>query len=458
MKLQLANLLMSLTFAGMTTALAAGETTNAAAQVKLITLDPEHFHAALVQKSMYPEVSSVVHVYAPAGEGVQFHLQRIEGYNTRTNSPTRWDEKVYTGPDCLQRMIAERAGNVVVISGNNSRKTKYISDSINAGFNVFSDKPMVITPDGYEVLKTAFKTAEKNKLLLYDIMPERFEITSILQRELARQPKLFGKLLKGKAGEPAVVQENIHHYFKSVSGKPLLRPPWFFDVNQQGEGIVDVSTHLVDLVQWQAFPEKVLDAKDVKILSARRWSTTVTPEQFKRVTGLDSYPDYLIPYRNAAGALEVPANGEFTYTLCGVVAKVSVAWNVDAPPGGGDSHHSALRGSKADLIVLQGKEQNYKPTLIVQDKTGSSDEKFEKNLRAAVAKLVPTYSGLDVRKTEAGWEVTVPDQYREGHEAHFAHVAENYLKYLLHGSIPAWEVPNMITKYYTTTEAYKLSR
>ncbi len=456
MKAKFLGVFMGSMLAGAAAFAGADDATNA--PVKLITLAPEHFHAALVQKSMYPEVSPVVHVYAPPGEGVQFHLKRIDGYNTRTNSPTHWEERVYTGPDYLQRLIAERAGNVVVISGNNSRKTQYIADAINAGFNVFSDKPMVITPAGYELLKTAFQTAGKNKLLLYDIMPERFEITSILQRELARQPKLFGKLLPGTANEPAVVQENVHHYFKSVSGNPLLRPAWFFDVKQQGEGIVDVSTHLVDLVQWQAFPEKVLNPKDVKVLSARRWTTTVTPEQFKRVTGLDEYPNYLIPYRNTAGALEVPANGEFTYTLRGVVAKVSVVWNVDAPPGGGDSHQSVLRGSKADIVVFQGKEQNYKPTLIVRDKTGAPDAQFEKTLRAAVAKLLVDYPGLEVRKTEAGWEILVPDKYREGHEAHFAHVTENYLKYLLHGSIPKWEVPNMLTKYYTTTEAYKLSR
>jgi predicted dehydrogenase len=458
MNLQLGNLLMSLTFAGMATALAAGETTDAPAPVKLITLDPEHFHAALVQKSMYPEVSPVVHVYAPAGEDVQLHLKRIEGYNSRTNSPTHWEEKVYTGPDYLQRMIAERAGNVVVISGNNSRKAEYISDCINAGFNVFSDKPMVITPEGFELLKAAFKTAEKKKLLLYDIMPERFEITTILQRELARQPELFGRLVPGTIADPAVAQENVHYYFKSVSGNPLLRPPWFFDVKQQGEGIVDISTHLVDLVQWEAFPEKILHPSDVKILAAKRWKTTVTPEQFKRITGMDSYPDYLIPYRNAAGALEVPANGEFTYTLCGAVAKVSVTWNVDPPAGGGDTHHSVLRGSKADIIVLQGPAQNYKPTLIVRDKTGADEAQFEKALRAAVAKLLPEYPGLDVRKTDAGWEILVPDTYRDGHEAHFAHVAENYLKYLLHGNIPAWEVPNMLTKYHTTMEAFKQSR
>ena len=30
---------------------------------------------------------------------------------------------------------------------------------------------------------------------------------------------------------------------------------------------------------------------------------------------------------------------------------------------------------------------------------------------------------------------------------------ERYLDYLVDGKIPDWEVPNMIAKYYTTTQA-----
>ena len=36
-------------------------------RVRLITLDPGHFHAALVQKSEFENVDSTVHVYAPEG-------------------------------------------------------------------------------------------------------------------------------------------------------------------------------------------------------------------------------------------------------------------------------------------------------------------------------------------------------------------------------------------------------
>ena len=94
-------------------------------------------------------------------------------------------EKVYTGPDYLERMIADRAGNVVVIAGNNARKTEYIVRSIDAGLNVLADKPMVRTPDDLVKLRQAFRTAEQKHVLLYDIMTERNEVTTALQRELS---------------------------------------------------------------------------------------------------------------------------------------------------------------------------------------------------------------------------------------------------------------------------------
>ena len=55
----------------------------AAKPVRLITLDPGHFHAALVQKSMYADIDSIVHVYAPAGADVQSHLDKVNAYNNR---------------------------------------------------------------------------------------------------------------------------------------------------------------------------------------------------------------------------------------------------------------------------------------------------------------------------------------------------------------------------------------
>ena len=76
--------------------------------IKLITLDPGHFHAALIQKTMYDDVDSVVHIYAPAGPDLHMHQARIEAFNKRTENPTRWNSQVYTGKDFVPKMLDEK--------------------------------------------------------------------------------------------------------------------------------------------------------------------------------------------------------------------------------------------------------------------------------------------------------------------------------------------------------------
>jgi len=91
---------------------------------------------------------------------------------------------------------------------------------------------------------------------------------------------------------------------------PLTRPAWYFDVEQEGEGIVDVTTHLVDLIQWECFPEQNLDyEKDIQMLAAKHWATVLTPGQFRKVTKLDAYPDFLKKDVKDS-LLNVFANGE----------------------------------------------------------------------------------------------------------------------------------------------------
>jgi predicted dehydrogenase len=173
----------------------------------------------------------------------------------------------------------------VVISGNNSRKADYILASVKAGLNVLADKPMVVRDDEFASLEEAYRIAEEKGVLLDDIMTERYEITSILQRELSLVEPLFGELVAGSPEEPAISKASVHHFYKVVSGRPLTRPTWFFDVSQQGEGVVDVTTHLVDLVHWQCFPGEAVDYRsEIEVLAAGRWPTPLTPEQFERVT------------------------------------------------------------------------------------------------------------------------------------------------------------------------------
>ncbi len=429
--------------------------TGAKGEVKIMTLDPGHFHAALVQKSMYEMVDSTVYIYAPEGDDLQGHLARINSYNSRAENPTRWNEVVYTGPDFFEKMIAEKPGNVMVTAGNNAVKTDYILKTVEAGINVLADKPMVITPDEFPKLEQAFQVAAEKGILLYDIMTERHEITTILQRELSQKPAVFGTLQTGTAEEPAITKESVHHFSKMVSGNPLKRPAWFFDTKQQGEGIVDVNTHLVDLIQWEAFPEVVLSKTDAEIVSGKRWTTDLTPEMFKKVTSLDQYPDYL-QKDVVDGTLKVYSNGEIVYKLKGIYAKASVIWNFEAPEGAGDTHYSIMRGTNCNLVIKQGAEQGYKPTLYVEAVAGSPAELEANLIKAVNEELQAAYPGIKlVKQAEKIWMVEIPASYNVGHEAHFTQVTEKYLQYLKDGKLPEWEVPNMIVKYYITTEGLK---
>ena len=423
-------------------------------KVRIITLDPGHFHAALLQKSMYAEIDSVVHVYAPDGSELDNHMKLVDSYNTSAENPTSWKHEIYKGPDYLEKMFSEKAGNVVIISGNNKSKSSYISRSIDSGLNVLADKPLAIDQAGFKSLEKAFLASKDKKVLLYDIMTERFNIYYVIQRALSQDTAFFGQLEKGTLDNPAVMQESVHHFYKNVSGKPLVRPAWFFDIEQEGRGLVDITTHMVDLIQWTSFPDVTLDYKtDVKMLSAKEWPTSVSLEQFQRSTQKDLFPDYLTKYVKN-GTLNVMSNGEMNYTLKNVHARVGIKWNYEAPEGTGDTHYAKMRGTKANILIKQGKEQNYKPVVYLEILKSASD----KELQSAIGRLQSNFPGVSVIKAGNLWEIVIPAKYKVPHEEHFAEVVKNYLTYLKAGELPSWEIPNMLAKYYTTTQAAEMAK
>lgn len=426
--------------------------------VHLITIDPGHFHAALVQKEMYPGIDSVVHVYAPAGQELQAHLDLIKQYNERKENPTHWNEQVYTGNDYLDKMLAEKKGNVVVIAGNNRLKTEYIKKSIDAGLNVLGDKPMAINYTDFNMLQQSFIEAANKHLLLYDIMTERSEITNILQKELAHIPEVFGELQKGTDLDPAVVLESVHFFYKYVSGKTLTRPDWFFDPLQQGDAITDVGTHLIDLAQWECFPEQIIDyKKDIKILSSKTWTTPLTLSQFALITKKDAFPGFLKKYVKSDTLLQTHADGEINYTLKDIHVKITARWDYKAPEGSGDTHYSMLKGTKATLEIKQGKEESFQPTLYIIPSNAEQENNYTVNLNKAINKLNITYPGVEIEKNPKGWKVVIPEKYKVGHEAHFGQVMKRYLQFLKERKLPEWEVPNMIAKYYTSTKALQMA-
>jgi predicted dehydrogenase len=288
-------------------------------------------------------------------------------------------------------------------------------------------------------------------------MTERHEITSILQREFSRIPAVFGELDCGTVDDPAVTKESVHYFAKRVSGVPLVRPAWFFDTAQQGEGIVDITTHLVDLVQWACFPGVALDyRKDVDVLRARRWPTTLSRAQFAQMTKLAEWPDFLAS-QASGGSLDVFAHGRIDWALRGVHARVSVRWDFEAPPGAGDTHQSTLRGTRASLVIRQGEREAFSPVLYLEPHATTPRSTWEAGVGNAMPHVRERYPGVDLKPSERGFEVIVPAHYHVGHEAHFGQVADDFLRYGSARVLPAWEVPNMLAKYYTTTRALTMA-
>jgi hypothetical protein len=113
------------------------------------------------------------------------------------------------------------------------------------------------------------------------------------------------------------------------------------------------------------------------------------------------------------------------------------------------------RGTKAAIEVRQGAEENYRPELYVVTADPGVKEALQKRIRA----LAERYAGLELEDQGRRIRVLIPDLYHVGHEAHFAQVARAFFDYLKRPeTFPAWEDPNMLAKYYTTTTGMELSR
>ena len=240
---------------------------------------------------------------------------------------------------------------------------------------------------------------------------------------------------------------------------PNLRPAWFFDVNQQGEGLADTGTHLVDLVQWMLFPEQAVDyRKDIKVIGAKRWPTVIDNAQFRKVTAEHEFPNILSP--NVKGdRLDLYCNGWVTYVVRGIHVKVKASWDYESEAGAGDTHFAAFRGSKARVEVRQGKEEKYRTELYVVPHNREKKTEVLAALEKRINTLQAKFPGIGVDDLGEQMRLTIPDRYRVGHEDHFAQVTERFLEYLKNPrAMPAWEKAKLLSsKYYVTTKGVELS-
>lgn len=432
---------------------------SSAPQRHFVTIAPGHFHAALIQKEMAPGISPRVRIYAPFGSDLLAHLNRINQFNARRDNPTSWEAEVHAAPDYWEKLKQEAPGGIAVLSGNNRGKIERIRDLAGMGLHVLADKPWILEPEELPVLEQALELAARRGVVAYDAMTQRFEITCLLVRELVNDSGVFGAPLAGAADDPGVLFASVHYLYKEVAGVPNLRPAWFFDIQQQGEGLTDVGTHLADLAAWTLFPDQALNYRsDIEVLRGDRWPTRLTLAEFQKVTGEREFPGFLKPGLESE-RLEYYANNRVDYTLRGVHVRLEARWDFEAPPGGKDTELVVFRGSKSRVQVRQGKEEGYRPEVFLT----ANAETGKGGLREAVVlklkAMQKTYPGVVVEEQAGELHIVIPEHYRIGHEAHFALLTSRFLGYVANpASVPAWEAPNMMAKYYVTTRGVELAR
>jgi predicted dehydrogenase len=240
-----------------------------------------------------------------------------------------------------------------------------------------------------------------------------------------------------------------------VNGEPLVRPAWYFDTTVQGEGITDVTTHLVDLAQWLVGGDSGPgDKADVVLTGARQWPTSIPLETFSRITGMTEFPAE-VEQHVSDGALQYHCNANIRYTLRGVPVEIESIWDLAIPEGGGDTHHCVLRGAHADLVVDQGPASGFETRLrVVPTKPGDA---YADALARALSGLQTMCSGVSHVADGEGFRVEIPAVMHHGHEARFAEVLNQFLGYVDCGKWPQRIGRELVTKYSLLAKAWELS-
>ncbi len=418
----------------------------------IAVLNPGHFHAALTLRLAHPGLSDDIYVYSEGGQDLQRFLEIVESYNSRAEGPTQWKVHIYEGADCLDRMIQDRKGDIAVLAGKNNTKMQNINALSQAGFSILADKPWVTDYDAMPHLKATLAPERRPAV---DIMTERYEITTVIQKKLMERGEVFGQPLVMADGSPTVYKFSVHHLYKLVNGLPLVRPPWYFDVGVQGEGIIDVSTHLVDMTHWMLFPGQAISYEDdLELIKARRWPTKVPLDIFQKITGAKSFPD-AIAGQVQDDVLHYFCNGELVYRVKGVPVHIKLIWDLIEPEGAKDLHQSVIKGTLSDLRIRQLAEKGFMTELMLRPKTGR--ERIGQEVEACLAEWQTDYPGLSLSEEGDEFLINIPAPLRTTHEEHFCKVRDAYLENLDNDSFPPETFANILSRYTLLAEAREMA-
>ena len=456
----------------------------------LLFLEPGHFHAALTLRARNPRVDRTVHLYARPGPERDAFAALVRSFNARPGQPTDWDLRTHESADPERALIAERRGSAVVLAGRNQPKLAAIARLHEAGFHVLADKPWLTEAAALPALERA--TA--GPPLAMDVMTSRHEVAARLAVRLAAETDLFGEFHPG--GEaPAIDLRSVHHLLKVVDGRPLRRPPWYYDTRVQGDGLVDIQAHMADQAQWLVEaagvgpgaegggrriacaaggaaggrgggeearrPASGADEAartacgyphDFVVDGARRWTTPVPRDLFLASTGLPDFPEALRD-RVQDGVLDLACNGEIRYRLRGVSVRQRAEWGQREPEGGGDAVYAAIRGTEAAITARRGPETGFRAELHMTPRRPG--RRFDARLDRALAGWRDELPGLAHRPSALGREIVVPAALHTPHETHFPMVLDRFLDHLDRGGWPAGLAARIRARYTLLAKAHE---
>lgn len=422
-------------------------------KIELIIIQPEHFHAALVQKYMHDDIDSSAYLFAENAASAEGYQNLIQQFNSREEQPTNWEIIAYYGNDFLDQLFRSDIGNVVVLAGDNQRKIDYVTRSVANKKDVFADKPLVIDAEGYDQLVSLFQSKDKETPLVYDIMTERFDIKNRIVKALLLDQDFSGGINQN-VDQPAIQFSSTHHFIKEVSGKPLIRPAMFYNTLQQGEGLVDVTTHYIDLVYWMLSSEEPIDiAKDLQLDSSFRWSTRVSQAEFVQSTNLKDYPEFLKSNLLEDKSLPVFSNGKLGFTFKGVPVSIAVQWDVGSVGGSADRFLASFDAKNCRIEIRADKAGAMAVFVTPYEESDQFEEKLMSSLQ-----MQSDLPGLSVVKDDDAYQIIIPQELYLSHEEHFSKVLEQFLTYRKQGNLPEWEKSFILAKYYLTTEALKQAK
>ena len=138
-------------------------------------------------------------------------------------------------------------------------------------------------------------------------------------------------------------------------------------------------------------------------------------------------------------------NAELSFRLGAVTAALDTRWELSAPAGGGDTHRSVVRGTRAEILVEQHAGTGFRRRISVVPRQHAD------GVRTAVAEAVTTWQeahpGLAIEEAGAGWELRLPRALDVGHERHFPLVLDDFLSLVEGERLPGDLAVNTLAKY-----------